>query len=139
MLKTLALSASVLALAGGIAFAEGMTTKEPTTGRSAVTVPSSSLSNGQWLASDVYKAAVYDPSENKIGDIDDLIIDRNGTVATAVIGVGGFLGVGQKDVAIPFSDLKISMRNGKDWLVLNRTKDELKAAPAFDKKAEEKM
>jgi PRC-barrel domain len=59
-----------------------------------------------------------------------LMIDSNGTVTGAIIGVGGFLGVGQKDVVIPFKELKVSTRDGKDWLVLNRTKDELlKLAP----------
>jgi PRC-barrel domain len=53
---------------------------------------------------------------------------RNG----AIISVGGFLGVGQKDVVIPFKELKVSTRDGKDWLVLNRTKDELKLAPAYN-------
>jgi sporulation protein YlmC with PRC-barrel domain len=119
LLKTLALSASVLAFAGGLAFAE-----------------TSSLSTGHWLASDVYKADVYDTSEHKVGNVTDLMIDSSGNVTAAIIGVGGFLGVGQKDVAIPFKELKVSTREGKDWLVLNRTKDELKTAPAFDKKAE---
>ena len=119
MLKTLALSASVLAFAGGLAFAE-----------------TSSLSTGHWLASDVYKADVYDTSENKVGNVTDLMIDSSGNVTAAIIGVGGFLGVGQKDVVIPFKELKVSTRDGKEWLVLNRTKDELKKMPAYDKKAE---
>ena len=110
-------------------------TREPTTGRSVVTSPSTS----HWLASNIYKANVYDPSENKIGDVSDLIIDSDGNVTAAVISVGGFLGVGQKDVEIPFKELKITMRDGKDWLTLNRTKDELKSAPAYDKKAENRM
>jgi sporulation protein YlmC with PRC-barrel domain len=129
MLKTLALSASVLALAGGLALAETTITREPSTGRSVVTNPSSSLSTDQWLASDVYKADVYDPSEHKVGKVTDLMIDSNGTVAGAIISVGGFLGVGQKDVVIPFKELKVSTRDGKDWLVLNRTKDELSWLP----------
>lgn len=136
MLKTLALSAPVLAFAGGLAFAETTMTKDPATGRSVVTNPSSSLSTSRWLASDVYKADVYDAAEHKIGDVVDLMIDSNGNVTAAIIGVGGFLGVGQKDVAIPFKELKVSTRNGKDWLVLNRTKEDLKAAPAYDKKAD---
>ena len=41
-------------------------------------------------------------------------------------------GVAQKDVVIPFKELKVSTREGKDWLVLNRTKDELKMAPAYN-------
>ena len=129
MLKTLALTASVLAFASGLAFAETTITREPSTGRSVVTNPSSSLSTDQWLASDVYKADVYDPSEHKVGKVTDLMIDSNGTVTGAIIGVGGFLGVDQKDVVIPFKELKASTRDGKDWLVLDRTKDELKLAP----------
>ena len=134
MLKTLGLSASALALAGGLALAETPMTNSPYTGRSAVTSPSPST--GRLLASDIYKANVYDPSENKIGDVTDLIIDSNAKVTAAIVSVGGFIGVGQKDVMIPFDDLKIAARNGKEWLTLNRTKDELKMLPTFDKKAE---
>lgn len=136
MLKKLALIALVVPFAGTLALAEGAMTKEPQTGRSVVANPSSSLSTSRWFASDVYKADVYDPSEHKIGDIVDLVIDKNGNVTAAIVGVGGFLGIAQKDVAVPFSELKVSIRDGKDWLVLNRTKDELKSAPAYDKKAE---
>jgi sporulation protein YlmC with PRC-barrel domain len=68
-------------------------TREPTTGRSVVTNPSST---NQLLASDIYKANVYDPSEHKIGDVSDLMIDSNGNVTAAIISVGGFLGVGRK-------------------------------------------
>jgi len=131
MLKALALSASVLAFAGGLALAETTMTREPSTGGSVANT-SSSLSMDHWLASDVYKADVYDPSENKIGKVTDLMIDSNGKVTGAIIGVGGFLGVAQKDVVIPFKELKASTRDGKDWLVLNRTKDELKTAPAYN-------
>ena len=90
MLKTLALSASVLAFASGLALAETTITREPSTGHSVVTNPSSSLSTGHWLASDIYKANVYDPSEHKIGDITNLMIDSNGNVTAAIISVGGF-------------------------------------------------
>jgi hypothetical protein len=49
------------------------------------------------------------------------------------------LGVGKKDVAVPFKSLKVASRDGKDWLVLNQTKAELKMAPAFDKKTSNQM
>ena len=137
MLRKLALSASVLALAGSLALAETPMTNQPSAGRSAVTSPSSST--GSLLASDIYRANVYDPSEHKIGDVTDLIIDNNATITGAIISVGGFIGVGQKDVMIPFTDLKVSTRDGKDWLTLNRTKDELKMLPAFDKNGVGKM
>jgi sporulation protein YlmC with PRC-barrel domain len=85
------------------------------------------------LASEIYRANVYDNSENKIGDVTDLVINNDGNVTTAVIGVGGFLGVGQKDIAVPFRDLKISSRDGKEWLMLYQTKEELRSMPRYEK------
>jgi sporulation protein YlmC with PRC-barrel domain len=125
MLKALALSTSVLAFASGLACAETTMTREPSTGVS-------SLSTDWWLASDVYKADIYDPSEHKIGKATNLVIDSKGNLRGVIIGVGGFLGIDQKDVVIPFKELKVSTRDGKYWLVLNRTKDELKLAPAYN-------
>jgi sporulation protein YlmC with PRC-barrel domain len=87
----------------------------------------------EWLASNVYNQSVYDKNEQKIGDLTDLIIEKDGRIKSAIIGVGGFLGVGQKDVEIPFTDLKMMTRNGKNWLALDRTKDQLQSAPTFDK------
>jgi sporulation protein YlmC with PRC-barrel domain len=129
MLRKLALSASVVALAGSLAVAPS--------GRA--TAATSSLSTTHWLASDIYKADVYDNAEDKIGVVTDLIMDSGGNVATAVVGVGGFLGAGKKEVAVPFKDLKVVTRDNKDWLVLNQTKEELKMAPAYDKKTNSQM
>lgn len=106
MLKKLAITASILALMSGTALAQTSTTNpRPTTGQPVTTAPASS---GRWLASTVYKADIYDASDNKIGTINDLVMDGSGNITTAVVGVGGFLGMGQKDVAVPFGDLKIS-------------------------------
>jgi sporulation protein YlmC with PRC-barrel domain len=129
MLHKLALSASVLALAGSLAVAPS--------GR--LMAATSSLSTMHWLASDIYKSDVYDNAEDKIGVVTDLIIDNSGNVTTAVVGVGGFLGAGKKEVAVPFKDLKVVTRDNKDWLVLNQTKEELKIAPAYDKKTNSPM
>src|SRR6267143_1974158 len=78
-----------------------------------------------------YKQNVYDPSDNKIGEVDDVLIDKEGRVTALIIGVGGFLGMGEKDVAIPFSALHASEKSNKWCLVLNTTKDILKTAPGF--------
>ena len=121
MLRKLALSASVVALAGSLAVAPS--------GRA--TAATSSLSTTHWLASDIYKADVYDNAEDKIGVVTDLIMDSGGNVATAVVGVGGFLGMGEKDVAVPFSSVRASEKNNKWYLVLNTNKEALKAAPGF--------
>ena len=78
-----------------------------------------------------YKQNVYDQADNKIGDVDDLLVDQKGQITAVLVGVGGFLGLGEKDVAIPFSALHASEKNNKWYLVLNTTKDALKAAPGF--------
>jgi sporulation protein YlmC with PRC-barrel domain len=78
-----------------------------------------------------YKQNVYDPSDAKIGDVDDLLLDKEGRVTAVIIGVGGFLGMGEKDVAVPFNSVRASEKNNKWYLVLNTTKDALKQAPGF--------
>jgi sporulation protein YlmC with PRC-barrel domain len=136
MLKKLALSAPILVLGTSLVLAQGTVTNEAPSGSSAAMSPSS-ISGSQWPVSSIYKAAVYDNYEQKIGDVENMVINEtDAKIPTAIIGVGGFLGIGQKDVAVPFKDLKISHRNGKEWLVLNRTKEELKSAPAWSAKGE---
>ena len=60
----------------------------------------------QWRAPKLVGVGVFGPDDKQIGKIDDLLMDHNGAVQTAVIGVGGFLGFGKKDVAVPFSALQ---------------------------------
>jgi PRC-barrel domain len=52
-------------------------------------------------------------SDNKIGGVDDILIDKEGRVTAVIIGVGGFLGMGEKDVAVPFSSDRASEKNNK--------------------------
>lgn len=85
----------------------------------------------QWLASDLRAKNVYDRNDAKIGAINDLLIDRDGRISAVIIGVGGFLGIGEKNVGVPFADIKISLRDGNEWLVLERSREDLRAAPAF--------
>ena len=60
----------------------------------------------QWRAPKLVGVGVYGPDDKQIGKIDDLLMDHNGAAATVVIGVGGFLGFGKKDVAVPFSAIQ---------------------------------
>jgi sporulation protein YlmC with PRC-barrel domain len=62
----------------------------------------------QWRASKLVGVNVYNQNNDKIGDIREVIVDKTGKADAVVIGVGGFLGIGQKDVAVAFSDLKWS-------------------------------
>ena len=74
---------------------------------------------------------VYDPNENKIGDVKDVLVDKTGKVVALIVAVGGFLGAGEKDVAVPFEAVHPTMKDKKWWLVMNTTKDSLKSAPGF--------
>lgn len=86
-------------------------------------VPSSSKTVTNW-----YKQDVYDPSNSKIGKIDDVLVSDSGQVNALIVGVGGFLGAGEKDVAVPFSAVKWTTKDKKNYLTMNATKDELKSA-----------
>jgi sporulation protein YlmC with PRC-barrel domain len=78
-----------------------------------------------------YKQDVYDPSSTKIGSIDDMLMDDGGKVTSLIVGVGGFLGMGEKDVVVAFNAVHATMKDKKWYLTLNTTKDALKAAPGF--------
>lgn len=82
-----------------------------------------------------YKQSVYDPAKAKIGTVDDVILDDNGRAIALIIGVGGFLGAGEKDVAVAFNTVTAELKNGAWYLTLDTTKDALKSAPGltFDK------
>jgi sporulation protein YlmC with PRC-barrel domain len=79
-----------------------------------------------------YKQNVYDPSDNKIGEIMDVLVDRQGKANALIVGVGGFLGMGEKDVAVPFDAVHATTKDSNKWyLVMNSTKDALKTAKGF--------
>jgi sporulation protein YlmC with PRC-barrel domain len=65
-------------------------------------------SPGEWRASKLVGVAIYGPDNQSIGKVSDVIIDGSGSAKAVVVGVGGFLGVGQKDVALPFNEVKWS-------------------------------
>ena len=58
-------------------------------------------------------------------------MDKDGKIGAAIVGVGGFLGAGEKNVAVPFNSLKLTDKNGKRYLVMNTTKEALKSAPGY--------
>jgi sporulation protein YlmC with PRC-barrel domain len=64
------------------------------------------IKDEQFRSSNLVGKAVYNRQDESIGDISDLILDRNGRVAGVLIGVGGFLGLGQSEVAVPMNALR---------------------------------
>ena len=87
---------------------------------------------GQWLASRFVGQSVINQTGQNIGDINDLLFDKTGRISTAVIGVGGFLGMGEKSVAIPFGSLSFTADGtGKRVVTIPFSKEQLQAAPSF--------
>jgi hypothetical protein len=75
---------------------------------------------------------VMTPNNVSIGEITDLITDKDGKVLAVLIGAGGFLGIGQKDVAIRFQDIKVSRDGNNDLTVTaNVTKEMIAQAPDY--------
>ena len=89
-------------------------------------VPANAVTVTDW-----YKQDVYDPDDNKIGQIKDVLVDKSGKITGLVVGVGGFLGAGEKDVIVPFTAVKSEKKNDKWYLTLDESKDGLTKAPGF--------
>jgi sporulation protein YlmC with PRC-barrel domain len=87
----------------------------------------------EWLATRLRGTSVLGSDGIKIGSVDDILLDRNGSIKALVIGVGGFLGIGAKDVAVPFKQFQVVPgTDGKaDVLTLSMTKDQLADAADF--------
>ena len=87
-----------------------------------------------WRGSKLIGASIYGPDDKSIGDVNDVLIANDGKVNAVVIGVGGFLGVGEKNVAVPFEKLSVIRKPHSasiDKITVSYTKDELKNAPKF--------
>jgi ribosomal 30S subunit maturation factor RimM len=122
-----ALSSALLALLllGGstAAWAEAASEQQLIT-----SLPSKALPIGEYYYN---HQAVYDRENNEIGDINDILLDGEGKVAAVILGVGGFLGAGEKNVAVPFAALKVTEKDQKTYLVMDTTKEALERAPGY--------
>jgi sporulation protein YlmC with PRC-barrel domain len=83
--------------------------------------------------------AVYNSADESIGKISDLIMEKDGGITAAVIGVGGFLGIGEKWVAVPFEKISITQVPDSDDVKLTTTEtaESLQAAPEFKTKSQQ--
>jgi hypothetical protein len=77
--------------------------------------------------------SVYTGQNESIGEVNDLIMKRDGGLVAAIIGVGGFLGIGEKDVAVPMDKITVAQntQDGTVKLTTSETAETLKAAPQF--------
>ena len=95
------------AMLASAAFAQSPSATTTTTSPAAAPVTASDSSyNGNWRASKIVGVNVYNDANESLGSINDLLTDKGGNIKAVVIGVGGFLGVGEKLVAIPYDKIK---------------------------------
>lgn len=90
-----------------------------------------SLPSETWPVTDWYKQGVYDRADNKIGEMLDVMVDHDGKNVAIIIGVGGFLGIGEKDVAVPFNAVHFKKKDNGWQAVMNTTKETLRSAPGY--------
>jgi sporulation protein YlmC with PRC-barrel domain len=126
MMIRLASAAVIAALMTKAPIAQSTSTQMNPSARLMTALPA----NGTTVTN-YYKQDVYDPSGNKVGAVSDLIVEKDGRITAAMVGVGGFLGIDEKNVAIPFDAFKLTQKNNKWQLTVNTTKDALKSAPGF--------
>lgn len=132
MRKFLATTAIVTLMAAGGAIAQ--------TAPAAPTMPAEQVTpqvihaDGH-LASNIIGQTVYSGTSDdaeSIGKVSDIVLSPEGEAQAAIIGVGGFLGIGKKDVAIEYDLLHWNDRDGSRYLVVETTREALEALPVFD-------
>ena len=100
-----ALAGSALLASAAFAQTPAATTTD-TAGAATTTSAATSSFQGDWRASKMVGLSVYDDRNESVGSINDMLTDKSGNIKAVVIGVGGFLGVGEHLVAVPFDKVK---------------------------------
>jgi sporulation protein YlmC with PRC-barrel domain len=150
-------AAAALLTAGAIAQTPPKNTTTPqtqTTPPATPATPSQGASaaqqnTNQWRGSQLIGLDVYNNNNENIGDINDVILGKDGKIELIVVGVGGWLGMGQHDVALRWEQVSFSDQPPKgdkanaeagekpDHAMVNMSKDQLKAMPAFKYSSEQ--
>src|SRR5947199_8733326 len=104
--KYMTAGVAATALLATVAFAQNPSPTDANKPPAAAASTSNSSHQGEWRASKVVGLSVYNNNNESIGSINDLLTDKSGSIKAVVIGVGGFLGVGEHLVAIPFDQVK---------------------------------
>jgi sporulation protein YlmC with PRC-barrel domain len=107
MLKSIVAGLAGTALLTTVAFAQSPAATTDKAAPSATTATTTTTTaSGQWRTSKMDGLKVYNEANENIGTINDLLMDKSGAIKIAVIGVGGFLGMGEHLVAVPYEKLK---------------------------------
>ena len=125
---------SHIALAAALAVTSLSTAAFAQTSEKAATAAVSTMAQapaGSTSILRLYKQSVYDGSDARIGEVDDILMTNDGRAVALVIGIGGFLGIGETHVLAPLQAVAVSMQNDKPKLVMKVTKDQLSKAAHF--------
>jgi sporulation protein YlmC with PRC-barrel domain len=107
-MKTLTAALIGLALLAGPALAQSSSSSSSSSSSANNQQQQNASTMNLWQASKLIGLNVYDQKNEKIGDIKELMLDKEGKVTQVAIGVGGFLGMGEHDVAVKWADLKFT-------------------------------
>jgi sporulation protein YlmC with PRC-barrel domain len=92
---------------------------------------------GAWHTKDFFRSRVYNMNGERVGDVNDILID-DGQVTAFVVGVGGFLGIGEKEVSLKPDQVKRMVHSdGETYFTVNTTKEQLQAAPEYVRPAKQ--
>lgn len=131
ILKSMMLACAVALAASPLAIAQTTPTPPPATSPSGQPMWYSHQAD-EMRASKLIGTKVVNAANDTIGDINEIVLGRDGKVAAVVIGVGGLLGIGEREVAVSFSSLQMRRdQNNNLMVVVNATKDVLKSAPEW--------
>lgn len=131
-------STAIAALLCSTAFAQETTTAPAVTSMAGESILATGYTvvDEDNLASEITGKQVYSSSADDaehIGDVSDFVVGPDGNIAAVIIGVGGFLGIGQKGVAVNYAELEwVTAEDGTERFVLPTTKEALEAAPEFE-------
>jgi sporulation protein YlmC with PRC-barrel domain len=101
-------------------------------GSTTIGVPATeltTLTKGWSAKKQILDKTVYNDQNEQVGEVNDIIVALDKSISYAILSVGGFLGLGERYVAIPFNQFKVS--NNK-FVLPGATKNTLKTVPTFD-------
>jgi ribosomal 30S subunit maturation factor RimM len=133
MKKLAIITASLAVLATPVLAQTATTTTAPaatTTGAAPAEAKYSTVSKEEMFSSKLKGLNITNQANETVGEITDLAI-KNNQVDAMILSVGGFLGVGERYVAVSPASVKVSLKDNKWVATMNTTKDALKAAPEF--------
>lgn len=135
--KMLATTALVALMAGPAVVATGATAAEPTASMKIETFGTLDTKDSQgYLASELMGRSVYTSTADdaeRIGEIDDALVGMDGSIKAVILGVGGFLGMGEKNVAVDFNRLKLEKTADDGYVLVSKlSKEELESAPGYE-------